>query len=71
MAVTASALLMLSLAGCVESPEPEVTQGKTVTERESIVVPLEAITKDGRVVDCFELDGYRAGGLSCDWGNAR
>lgn len=26
---------------------------------------------DGRTVDCVVWDGYKKGGISCDWGHAR
>ncbi len=56
----ASVAALLALAGCAD-PEP-TTEGGTGGSWEVITVEV-----DGRKVPCVVWDGYRAGGITCDW----
>ena len=55
-------MLALGLAGC--SAESEAA---TNTDVSGIVVPL----LDGGSVTCVVYEGYKAGGITCDWEGTR
>ena len=55
-------MLALGLAGC--SAESEAA---TNTDVSGIVVPLP----DGGSVTCVVYEGYKAGGITCDWEGAK
>lgn len=54
-------MLALGLAGCSGGPSAEAA---TNTDVSGIVVPLP----DGGSVTCVVYEGYKAGGITCDWG---
>lgn len=57
-------MLALGLAGCSAGPSGDVA---TNTDVSGIVVPLP----DGGSVTCVVYEGYKAGGITCDWEGTR
>lgn len=72
--VAVTICVALLLAGCGNSADMNDSD-KAVSTGDSAFagslgdfrVPL----KDGRTVTCVVYDGYRAGGVSCDWATAK
>ena len=61
------------LAGAVVALAALTTVACSVEEGENsgYLEEYEYILDSGRVVTCIVYDGFKAGGLSCDWGGAR
>lgn len=56
-AIALTAITILALTGCTESGAGE-TEG---------VYEVIHVDVDGRKVPCVVWDGYKAGGITCDW----
>jgi hypothetical protein len=57
--VAVSALVIFGLVSVVKRDGPHSSDGSLRVER---------IVVDGRQITCVVYQGYRKGGLSCDWG---
>ncbi len=68
-ALAAVGALVLGLAGCSSAPS---TGGAPELDEESGIISTDLFERsikltDGRVITCIIYEGYRKGGLSCDW----
>lgn len=66
-AALAAIAACFALAGCGPMAEAEEREPKDPHHTSVIEQELE----DGRTVTCVWAEGARAGGLSCDWANAK
>lgn len=58
---------VMSLAGCTPANEVRLQEGNENTR----LTEVHQVLSDGRTVTCLKYKNGYAGGLSCDWANAR
>lgn len=69
-AVVAAAVLMLGLSSCSAYSSADAAERKGEVSGE--IFEMDVTLSDGRVVPCVFWDSASyAGGMSCDWENAR
>lgn len=57
------------LSGCGQNDSG--TSVEEETPPYSKLYPTEVTMDDGHTVQCVMMEGYKSGGLSCDWDNQR
>lgn len=78
--ISAIALSMgIALSGCASNSEESNSNNTSTSDtnyedsvtktKHGKIIPVEVKTKDGQTVQCLVLDGYKSGGLDCDWDN--
>lgn len=68
--VTIALATGIALSGCSGNNSNTDSVDKNETEYAN-VYPTEVKTKDGHTVQCVVMEGYKAGGLTCDWDNKK
>lgn len=60
----------IMISGCSGNGSETDSVDKSEAEYAN-VYPTEVKTKDGRTVQCVVMEGYKSGGLTCEWDNKR
>lgn len=71
--IAISLVAVFTLAGCSgpENDEPKPPAQPTLENYAPDTIAFEQELPDGRTVLCVWADGFKKGGLSCDWDGAK
>lgn len=65
----------LTLTGCSSTQQDTTTEPADPADHEAAGTPFTSVfdqsLPDGRTATCVWARGYKSGGLSCDWENAK
>jgi len=67
LAVLGTAVVALGLAACAGGDQSETHADTGYGDIDTYSVPLD----DGRYVICAVFEGYKSGGITCDWEGAK